>query len=246
MQSRGGTCLLCFGALRLEIVFLMKTQITAHTGSDGYQDNSLEFVRYALSTDADVLEVDIRRGVHGELVISHDDPTEDAPLFSEVLALVAAHPTMKINCDLKPAGLELEVCRMAAEAGLSGRMIFSGTVDASLADAVRDTAEIYLNIEEYVRDIYLNYREIPDFELQAAEIMVDVCKRYNIGVVNMYQGLVTRRMIETFAAQGIGISAWTINEERELRWFLTRGVMGITTRSVKKTLELQQEIQKDN
>ena len=36
------------------------TNITAHSGSDGTPDNSMEFVHYALTTSADALEIDVR------------------------------------------------------------------------------------------------------------------------------------------------------------------------------------------
>ena len=39
--------------------------ITAHSGCDGTEDNSLEFVTYALRSEAGCLEVD--------LILSHDD-----------------------------------------------------------------------------------------------------------------------------------------------------------------------------
>ena len=38
----------------------MSAIITAHSGSDGTPDNSLEFVRYALSCPVEALEVDVR------------------------------------------------------------------------------------------------------------------------------------------------------------------------------------------
>lgn len=37
------------------------TLITAHSGADGTCENSMEFVYYALTTSADVLELDVRR-----------------------------------------------------------------------------------------------------------------------------------------------------------------------------------------
>lgn len=37
-----------------------KTMITAHSGADGTKENSLEFVKYAMQTGADALEVDVR------------------------------------------------------------------------------------------------------------------------------------------------------------------------------------------
>lgn len=55
--------------------------ITAHSGCDGTPDNSLEFVRHALQTNADALEVDVRKTKDGILAISHDAilDGQDAP-----------------------------------------------------------------------------------------------------------------------------------------------------------------------
>ena len=46
--------------------------ITAHSGADGTKENSLEFVAYAMQTGADALEVDVRMGENGILILSHD------------------------------------------------------------------------------------------------------------------------------------------------------------------------------
>ena len=83
-----------------------KTLITAHSGSDGTPDNSLACVRYALSTAADAFEVDVRRLADGTLALGHDAADHTAPTLREVLALAAAKPGVRINCDLKERGLE--------------------------------------------------------------------------------------------------------------------------------------------
>ena len=219
-----------------------KTLITAHSGADGTADNSLNFVRYALMLPVDAIEVDVRRNTDGVLALGHDEAGADAPTLEKVFALVAAHPAMKINCDLKPAGLEREVAALAREAGLAGRLIFSGTVDAAVwavDETLRETAEVYLNIEAYVPDLYVSYRNIPDFELQAAAQIADVCRRYGISTVNINQMLVTRRLIQTLARDGIGLSAWTVDWDDELRWFFGAGVRNITTRAAGRALELR-------
>lgn len=217
----------------------METQITAHTGADGRPDNSLEFVEYALACGADALEVDVRRQPGGALAIGHDEAGAEAPLLEEVLRMTAARPGVRINCDLKEPGLEAAVCRLAEEAGLlrAGRLILTGTVDAS---APASGAEVYLNMEEYVPDLYLNYREKPDFELEAAETITAVCKKAGIRTVNIYQGLVTRRFAETLAREGVGLSVWTVNEAWELNWFLSLGVRNITTRRAALALSLRE------
>lgn len=218
------------------------TNITAHSGAAHTADNSLDFVRYALGLAVDALEVDVRRRADGVLALGHDEADGQSPTLEEVFSLVAAHPSMKVNCDLKEAGLEQAVCALARQAGLVGRLIFSGTVDAAAcaADpALREQAEIYLNIEEYVPDLYENYRNIPDFELQAAAEIANVCKRYGVRTVNINQVLVTRRLVRTLAQEGLGLSAWTVNEESELRWFLANGVRNITTREPALALALR-------
>lgn len=218
----------------------MQTLITAHTGADGRPDNSLEYVAYALACGADALEVDVRRQSGGRLTIGHDEAAEDAPLLAEVFRMAAEHPRMKVNCDLKEPGLEAPVCLLAEEAGLlgSGRLIFSGTVDALHPVP---GAEVYLNLEEYVPDLYLNYREKPDFELEAAETVRAVCAKAGIRTVNAYQGLITRRFIETLSGAGIGLSVWTVNETWELSWFLKMGVRNITTRKPALALALREK-----
>ncbi len=223
----------------------MKTLITAHSGADGYPDNSLAFVDYALQSGADALEIDVRRGAAGELMLGHDAPAADAPALREALRRVAAHPAVRLNCDLKEPGLEEAVCDAAREYGLAGRVILTGTVDAERCARLarlRETAEVWLNIEEYVPRFYYNYREIPDFELRAAEEIAAVCARCEIGTVNMNQALVTRRFLENLAARGVGLSAWTVNDEESLRWFFARGAANVTTRTARTALRLRGEM----
>lgn len=220
----------------------MKTLITAHSGADGFPDNSVAFVDYALQSGADALEVDVRRGATGELVIGHDAPAVDAPTLREVTKRVAACPDIRLNCDLKEPALEAAVCTLARENGMAGRIILTGTVDAERYRAdtgIRETAEAWLNIEEYVPDIYLNYREIPDFELRAAEEILAVCTRCGVDTVNMNQMLVTRRFLERLAEKGVGLSAWTVNDEENLRWFFLRSVKNVTTRTARTALALR-------
>lgn len=217
----------------------MKTTITAHSGSDGTPDNSLEFVKYALTTNADALEIDIRKR-DNQLLITHDVTDEALPTLDQVFQLVSNHPTMKVNCDLKEPNLELDVCKLAKSFNLEKRIILSGTVDADL-NPIKDfpDVEIYVNIENYVPNLYLNYREIPDFEIQAADQICKVCQARNIHTININEVLVTRRFIELLKASGIGVSAWTVNHPLSIQWFLSKGITNITTRSPKKALEIR-------
>nr|WP_302651444.1 glycerophosphodiester phosphodiesterase [uncultured Agathobaculum sp.] len=225
-----------------------KTLITAHSGADGTPDNSMEFVRYALTLPVDAFEVDVRRCADGTLSLGHDSTGSDAPSLRQVFDLAAAHPSIKVNCDLKEPGLERDVCRLAQQCGLAGRLILSGTVRVDALDDLPDTpapVEVYLNLEEYVPDLYNSYRDIPDFECKAAETICGICAAHGIRVVNMNQSLVTRRFRDHLAQAGIGVSAWTVDWPEEMRWFFSRGVHNLTTRRPKAALALREKIKRD-
>lgn len=214
-----------------------RTVITTHSGADGTPDNSLAYVHHALFTKTDALEVDIHKNSSdGTLYIAHDRKSGGAPVLSEVFALLAEHPThppMKINCDLKEPGLEEDVYHLALQYGLAGRLIYSGTVDAgalSDPDLSRDV-EVYLNLEEYVDHLYFRYRDIPDFELEAAKQILRVCGDSGARTVNVFYQIVTRRFIETLAAHDVGVSVWTVSEGPDIEYFLTRNVRNLTTRN---------------
>ena len=218
----------------------MPTLITAHSGADGTPENSLSYLRRALASDADALEIDIRRGEGGGLYLGHD--SAGTVSLRTALELTAAHKTMRVNCDLKEPGLEEEVCALAEDFGLGGRVILTGAADAErygTSPALRRAAELWVNLEEVIPDLYISYRENPDFELTAAETVLAVCRRCHIRTVNLYHRLVTRRFLETLAAAGVGVSAWTVDAPMEIRWFLYRGAANITTRHLSEALALR-------
>ena len=78
-------------------------EITAHSGCDGTPDNSMEFVRYALASEGNCLEADIRRNRDGELILSHDETAEEAVRLGQVFELLKEKPEKRINSCI-PAG----------------------------------------------------------------------------------------------------------------------------------------------
>ena len=94
-----------------------KTFITAHSGADGTCDNSMEFVQYALTTSADVLELDVRQDKDHNLIIAHDETDGEAVSLVGVFSAMKDHPEMRMNCDLKEYGLELPVLKLAENVG---------------------------------------------------------------------------------------------------------------------------------
>ncbi len=222
------------------------TILTAHSGADGLPDNSLAFVHYALASDADALEVDVRRAPDGELHLGHDAAECDLPSLAEVFALLRKTPAMRINCDLKEPELEEAVCELAHQAGLEGRVILTGTVDAeryAASPGMRRTADLWINIEEVVPGIYSKAQEltVPRL-LEAADQVLAVCRRLRLYVVNVHYLLAVPPFAERLSGEGVRLSVWTVNEEEDIRHFLAEDVYALTTRSLAAALRARKQL----
>ena len=95
----------------------------------------MEFVQYALTTSADVLELDVRQDKDHNLIIAHDETDGEAVSLVGVFSVMKDHPEMRMNCDLKEYGLELPVLKLAEACGLpAGQILYSGSVRPVSAD----------------------------------------------------------------------------------------------------------------
>lgn len=210
--------------------------ITAHSGCDATPDNSLEFVRHALQTNADALEVDVRKTEDGILAISHDPIThdQDAPVLDTVFDLVAQSDKW-INCDLKEPDLENAVMDLARKHGLLQRLIFSGTVSLERVqtdDSLRRDVRIYINIEELMPGLYDRLEkggELTEADMQTA---ADLCKKYEFRVINVYEKLCTPEFVQKMYENGIAVSAWTVNDAaRAAELARAKSIENITSRA---------------
>jgi glycerophosphoryl diester phosphodiesterase len=220
----------------------MNTMITAHSGADHTEENSIDFVRYALSSGIGALEVDVRLEKETrQLTLGHDQVTKNSALLSDAFRLIAQKPAVHVNCDLKEYGIEEAVFRLAKEYQIEDRLIFSGSFGVNaLASCpeIHDHARVFLNIEEYVPDLYETLKKDPSFIREAAGKIADVCRKNGIDTVNTYYELAVPELQQILADAGIGISVWTVNDEQKIRSFLDRGVTNITTRNLTGALRV--------
>lgn len=202
----------------------METLITAHSGCDATPDNSIEFVKYAISEGAKAMEVDIR--LSGSfLVISHDEPKDDEtpPTLKEVFTL-ASESDILINCDLKSENIEQKVYDLAVECGIEKQILYSGTVDY---DTVKDIdVEVFYNIEGFIPEIYKGM----DSKV-AVQKMAEIAKGTKIKTINCHYKLVTPSFISEAKKQGLLISAWTVNHLEDAKPLKEAGIRNITTRA---------------
>ena len=204
--------------------------ITAHSGADGTPDNSLAFVRHALTLPVDAFEIDAHRRADGVLVIAHDsDPTgryDGCPTLREVFTLAAQRPALAINCDLKDAGLERAVGALFADCGGANPLFFSGTV--APAQTPRGVT-VLRNAEELVGGFYDRMRA--GEEVACAQDIAASCLADGVTVANVYYRACTDRFRETLAAHGIGVSVWTVDAPADALRFQAAGAFNLTTRA---------------
>lgn len=221
--------------------------ITAHSGCDGTPDNSLEYIRHAVTLPIDALEIDVRKTPDGTLVLSHDEILPDGSnvlcTLDEAFALIA--PTdLAVNCDLKPAGLEKAVMDLAEKHGLLQRLIFSGTVSTAIRQEqpeIFEKVQIYINCEELVPEIEtrLHAGQAPGDELLMQSLRI--CAERGFHVLNLYYKLCTPAVVKLAHELGVGLSAWTVNEEAAIKTMLPYGLHNMTSRKPGLVRQLAEE-----
>lgn len=220
----------------------MRTIITAHAGCEGFADNSLEYVRYALTCGADVFEVDVHpRG--GGFYISHDPTEGEAPDLREVFSLMG-HSGAAVNCDLKRPGLERRVYQLACACGVQDRLVFSGTVSAQAMQDASIRQRTLLNIEEASAPIADCYEREQMPTLEQIRAAAQAIRRSGGRTVNLHYALCTEESMAIFQDAGVALSVWTVDDESTARMLLEHGVYNITTRKPLMLLRLREAIQR--
>jgi glycerophosphoryl diester phosphodiesterase len=116
----------------------------------GHLGNTLEGFREVLATGADGVELDVRRGPDGALVVHHDPVTggrpADAPLLHEVLELCAGRvvnveiKNLPVDPDYDPTEEIVGLVMKAIDADGDAHSIIVSSFSLATIDAVRDTA----------------------------------------------------------------------------------------------------------
>lgn len=207
-----------------------KTIITAHSGCENTPDNSLEHIHAAIASGAEMLEVDLRMRPDGTLYLSHDVPEtiEERPLLTDLLALIAGTANMGINLDAKEEGLIAPAMELVRQYGLTDRVVFTGACGNDRALAVSLGTDVWCNLAEEGETVKEGLEKI----LRNGSPCLNACYRQ-----------ITSEDHRLMQSHGRGVSAWTINDEENLRRFLHMGVMNITTRIPVLAVELRKEIQ---
>ncbi len=209
--------------------------ITAHSGCEKTPDNSIEHIRTAIASGAEMFEIDINE-FDGTLYLTHDrrDDYSDVPTLAECFGMAAAHPGICINCDVKSFGLTTPVIELAKQYGMESRILFTGSV------APDELPVLNASSADWWLSLWRSDHEPEDLE--------NACRTYrelNGGyqIINLDQNMVNDRVIRTMQETGHTLSIWTVNTEENLYRLMQTGVTAnITTRIPLAALRIRKEI----
>lgn len=207
--------------------------ITAHSGCDGTVPNSSEYLKYAFSTCANAIEVDVRMH-NGELVLSHDVPNSDTVTLKYAFEMLKQHPDKKMNCDLKHYGLERAVYDLAAAAGVASQLIYTGDVDPEIfGTGCFSGVEWYANMNNIIPDIEGRLDSMNEAEYSEIlnELLLRTSETKATGI-NWY--FKHADLIWDKAKQyNLGISIWTVDDEELIKKYISKSPNNLTTNKIK-------------
>lgn len=198
--------------------------ITAHTGTMGTPDNSLESISTGIKNGADIVEFDLNFDKDGIAVLSHNEPKGGEVLFEDALKFIVENDSeIKINIDVKTTTDLKTVEELVKKYGLIDRAFFTG-ISQKFIPAVK----------EQCKDIkyYLNYNKKPPlfgkkkFFAETAKTIKD-CGAVGLNINFM---CLNKAYVDYLHNEKLLVSAWTANTENAMRKVIKMGVDNITTR----------------
>lgn len=197
--------------------------VTAHTGCEGTQDNSLEAIRKGYESGADIVEFDLRFTKSGEPVLSHDKGGKNCVTLKEAFELVAECEGLKVNIDCKTVDNIAVVPELAQECGIRDRIFYTGIETDKVADVQKYSPEV----EYYLNTKVSKWRKNNEKYIRS---LVKLVKDNGAVGINIHFSEASKRMVDIFRKEGLKVSVWTVNKEKDMHKVLELKCDNITTR----------------
>ena len=200
--------------------------VTAHTGTMGTEENTIESMRVG-SENADIIEFDVLSGSDGVPKLAHTEITAQSPTLAEAFEFLSEHKSIKANVDMKKAENLAEVQRLAKEYGVLEQIFFTGIRENDVPAVRKDSPEIgyFLNFDVNKR------KNKDDAYLQS---LADKVKGLGAIGLNIHFGGASKELVEKFHENGLLVSLWTANTEKEILKVLSLSPDNITSRNPDK------------
>ncbi len=221
---------------------MSKIVITAHAGCESTVDNTWDSIVTAKNSECDVVELDVRKK-GGEMLLSHNEIKDgDKPVRLEDAFNLLRDTGKRINCDLKEEGIFEDVKRMAEKTGVIANLLYTGSVTTDDIEKFEtERGKIFFNVENlFSKEETERLRE--DGGSLSEEKLREVFETYKkLGLtgMNIYFGLVDEKLLTLAKEYGVRVAVWTVDEEADMKAMMKLPIFGVTTRFVKKWIELE-------
>lgn len=205
--------------------------VTAHTGCEGTEDNSVEAINAGIAAGANIVEFDLSFNSEGEAYLAHDEIKTDSVSLKEAFETVARYDNVKINVDCKGTQNLKVVSESAKDCGILDRIFYTGISEDDVQAVKNSTPEVpyYLNT-----DIDKSKKNDEEY----IKSLIDKTKALGAIGINIGYGGASEKMTELFHAEGLEVSVYTVNKELDMHKVLALGCDNITTRQPKKLTEI--------
>ena len=196
--------------------------VTAHTGCEGEKDNSLESITAGVKAGADIVEIDLHFLPDGTPVLSHDTPKEARPTLESAFELLSTL-NVKMNVDVKTTANLPSVVSLAKKYGVTEKIFFTGIEEKDVAAVKRDAPEIpyFLNV---------NVNKGKRYNKEYIAFLIEKVKDNGaIGINTKFKNS-SRILVKEFKENGLLVSLWTANTEKDMKKSLLLSPDNITTR----------------
>lgn len=210
--------------------------VIAHRGDASESlENSLESVHRALSYPVDMIELDIRKSRDNALYVMHDKMTgrtaersvniehatsdvisklklrngEPIPTLEDVIKTVAG--STGLNFEIKSDGAGVVIAQYFASSDYPGYVLLSSFKE----DEVRAVRRIMPKIPTAVIYDVFSAHEATNY------------KKRGYRIISLRKNAVSEKLLTACHEQGIDVYVWTVDEEDEMRKFISWGVDGI-------------------
>jgi glycerophosphoryl diester phosphodiesterase len=197
--------------------------ITAHTGCENTEDNSLESIIKGIKSGANCVEFDIRFLADGTPVLGHDqkDINDQSVKLESAFNLLYLY-NVKINLDLKEFDYVENIANLVSFYDLENRCFFTGVTENDVAKITASAPDIAY---------YLNTK-IPTSKRNDTFYILDIGeKAKTLGAigVNLKHTNITAKCVDLWHSQDLLVSVYTVNSRLDINSALNKNVDNITT-----------------
>ncbi len=206
--------------------------VTAHTGCEETEENSLASIRKGYESGADIVEFDLAFKPDGDAVLSHDEkPRDGCVTLDEAFALIAELPDIRVNVDCKSVANLKAVAQLAEEHGIIDRIFFTGIREEDVSAVKEQTSDVAY---------WLNFDVDTEKNTDEKYLLFLAEKTRELGAVglNINHRTCTKELVEVFHREGLLVSIWTVNEIEDMIKDISLGADNITSRHPFQLVEI--------